>query len=1046
MRPLAKCEIIMASAGSGKTRALTGRYIGLLAAGADPRTILATTFSRKAAAEIRDRIVDRLASAIIDPEKLSELEDAVPQLTGGSAQCVQLLRNLTSQLHRLDIGTIDSFFVQTAKFLSDQLGFPPGWSIMDDVEFPRIFGAAAEQFLGDNRPVGVATTLRAFENGAKVPVIDAIDRLQKNGYALAFWTTKDAWDGSPRQPLVDQVRIDAGVERLRAFESDRSRLLKRINSDIGLIEAGDWAKVIKKGIVGRIIFSQPFDGSPIPVELTKAYGDLVDHAKAVFHNSVIDQNLAARKLLDGFHKHWTTVKHAASRYTFDDITRYLACLNMLADREDLLFRLDGSIDHLLVDEFQDTSLQQWKVLSPWVKEIDGDETTDRSLFFVGDVKQSLYGFRGGEPALLRSLPEQLGVDEPVHLDCSWRCSPPVIEAVNTMFLDSTDIPRLTNHSEIGLDTWRESFHPHVAAVPDRPGHATVQTACGDTPEEMDEEVIRQVAAINRAAPWATIGVLVRSAKKQRIQRLVHGLRNNDEHPVFASEHRGNPLTDSPPVTVILSALLMADHPGDSAATFHVATSPLGEHLGLAWQGDSADNAAIAESIRRSLVRDGYANVIAEWATVLVATAKQRDRLRLWQLMECAETASSLLPLRPSEFVAAIRTQAIADPASSQVQVMTIHKSKGLQFDAVVVGDTTADLWRPPQFLKLNPDPCELPTRVGTYQSKEIDALLPDYKEMRAQSSERQVDEALCLLYVAMTRAKHALHIVLPPRPDARSCHATIDGMVRECLQCDAALQPSETIWSAKSGNASWYDEVVDSPEVSSIDPTPSGTPGLKSPTGNTRGIPTTSPSGLQGGQKLIVKERFSSDTERAMARGTLVHAWMEDIHWLEEPPTPEELVAAASPSLPDEEMLATAEQVHARLSDGEIRDLLIRPAGGKYLVRCEQPFVVRVAAGTKLAAEGIDQDTDLRGMIDRLVVTLDDAGSPSAASVIDWKTDAVEPENLQATVAEYASQLAAYRLAASRLLGLQIDDVTPLLAFLSTGQVLDVTTEATISR
>ena len=700
---------------------------------------------------------------------------------------------------------------------------------------------------------------------------------------------------------------------------------------------------------------------------------------------------------------------------------------------------------MLVDEFQDTSLQQWKALSPWVQEINGDETTDRSLFFVGDVKQSLYGFRGGEPALLRKLPEELGVSDPDHLDCSWRCSPPVIEAVNTMFLATTDLPRLSGHSECGLETWRESFHSHVAGVPDRPGHATVQTAAGDSQEEMEEETVRQVAEINKAAPWATIGVLVRGSKKQQVQRLVHGLRNNKDHPVFASEHGGNPLTDSPPVTVILSALLMADHPSDSAATFHVATSPLGEHLGLEWRGTSTDNAAVAESIRRRLVRDGYANVISEWATVIVATATQRDRLRLWQLVEYAEATRGGETLRPSEFVAAIGKQPIADPASSQVQVMTIHKSKGLQFDAVVIGDTDTKLWLPPEFLKLSPDPCQWPTRAGSYQPEEIDSLLPEYEEMRSQSSARQVDEALCLLYVAMTRAKHALHIVLPPRPGAQTCHAKIDGLVRECLKQDPVLNPSETIWSAKSGNASWYEEVAERAAESDVDLDASTTPRLTSPAGHTRGIPVASPSGFQGGQKLVVRERFGGDTEVAMARGTLVHAWLEDIQWLEVPPTPEELVAAAPPLLPAKEILSVAKETHARLCEGEIRELLTQPEGD-HLVRCEQPFVVRVAAGTELAGEEIDQETDLRGMIDRLVVSLDAGGSPHAAAVIDWKTDAVSPDDLETTVAEYAPQLAAYRLAASKLLGLEIDDVTASLALLSIGKVLDVTAEASVSR
>ena len=106
--------------------------------------------------------------------------------------------------------------------------------------------------------------------------------------------------------------------------------------------------------------------------------------------------------MSAFNESWSGVKHELGLYRFDDITYYLGECSVLEDLQELAFRLDSRVDHLLIDEFQDTSIPQWKILKLLVDEIH-QSSSDRSLFFVGDPKQSLYGFRGGEPQLLRGF-------------------------------------------------------------------------------------------------------------------------------------------------------------------------------------------------------------------------------------------------------------------------------------------------------------------------------------------------------------------------------------------------------------------------------------------------------------------------------------------------------------------------------------------------------------------------------------------------------------------------------------------------------------------
>src|SRR6266851_2885185 len=127
-------KVIRASAGSGKTHQLTSRYIGLLAAGVDPDTILATTFTRKAAGEILDRVLDRLAQAAGDRAGGKALGEQIGRRDLEPGDFTRLLRTLLLGLHRVRIGTLDSFYIKLAGSFGLELGLPPGWSIGEEVD------------------------------------------------------------------------------------------------------------------------------------------------------------------------------------------------------------------------------------------------------------------------------------------------------------------------------------------------------------------------------------------------------------------------------------------------------------------------------------------------------------------------------------------------------------------------------------------------------------------------------------------------------------------------------------------------------------------------------------------------------------------------------------------------------------------------------------------------------------------------------------------------------------------------------------------------
>ncbi len=125
--------LIRASAGSGKTFRLSNRYLGLMQQGVAPDQILATTFTRKAAGEILDRVMIRLAEAALDSSQRSELATFLQEPSLSESDCLQLLRQLIRNLHRLRVCTLDAFFAQLAGSFSLELGLPPGWRIVEAV-------------------------------------------------------------------------------------------------------------------------------------------------------------------------------------------------------------------------------------------------------------------------------------------------------------------------------------------------------------------------------------------------------------------------------------------------------------------------------------------------------------------------------------------------------------------------------------------------------------------------------------------------------------------------------------------------------------------------------------------------------------------------------------------------------------------------------------------------------------------------------------------------------------------------------------------------
>ena len=164
-RPASHC-VIRASAGSGKTHQLTNRYLKLLATGVEPDAILATTFTRKAAGEIIERVLHRLAKAAGDPTAAKELATQL-ELTPNSSDAeyfAKLLRAMLRSLHRARISTLDSFYIALAGSFSFELGMPAGWSICEDQDDELLRREALERIL-DQHPQDIERLFPLLSKG-----------------------------------------------------------------------------------------------------------------------------------------------------------------------------------------------------------------------------------------------------------------------------------------------------------------------------------------------------------------------------------------------------------------------------------------------------------------------------------------------------------------------------------------------------------------------------------------------------------------------------------------------------------------------------------------------------------------------------------------------------------------------------------------------------------------------------------------------------------------------------------------------------------------
>jgi ATP-dependent exoDNAse (exonuclease V) beta subunit len=1048
--------VIRASAGTGKTFQLSNRFLGLVFAGTPIDSILATTFTRKAAGEILDRVLLRLAEASLDAAKLAELSRQIGDSTLDRTRCRRALSDMVRQMHRLRISTLDSFFMQIAQSFSLELGLPPGWQIADDVVDAELQRAAVRAVLQNQTTSDVLRLMHLLTKGqASRSVGEQIASLVKSLYSYYQEAPAEAWHAIPRLKQLTPPELAGKLIALESVGLPSHQNWKKAHEKSLQDARGEaWEDFLSKGLASKIFAGETtYYKKPITQDILDAYAPLIQQSKAVILGQIANQTEATFDLLKHFDAAYQANKLSDRAMRFDDIARKLGAAEMADRLDDVLFRLDVGIAHLLLDEFQDTSPLQWRVLRPLARRAVG--TGDgHSFFCVGDVKQAIYGWRGGVAEIFEAIDEELDRIEPKTLDHSWRSSQPVIDCVNQVFLGLAGNTVMQKYAD-AAEKWSERFAEHSTEHTAMPGYCSMATARvaaeGEdraivTLQHAVEEIIR----LREQSPGCSIGVLVR--RNAAVARLIFELRRRG---IEASEEGGNPLTDSPAVELALSLLTLADHPGDTIARFHLANSPLGKVVGLSDWRDADAALRLSLGVRQSLLTAGYGPTVYQWTKQLAPSCDRRDLNRLLQLVELAYGYENQASVRADDFVTLVRRQRIQNPARADVRVMTVHQAKGLQFDIVVLPELDVGIsGQPPQIVVSRPTPVGEIDRVCRYVSKDLQPLLPAaFQAMFGAHERRVVEESLCVLYVAMTRAIHALHIIVAAsKPNERTIPSTWAGLLRAALADGKPTSSATTLY--EHGDAQWFTklEKKDSEQADKTTADNEPKPPLvirlaKSPSEATRGLDRRSPSQLEGGTRISLARRLRFDVSPQLDRGTLFHAWFQQIEWLDDGRPAEDALRhiAAAPQFAGLNVDELLKKFYASLERPAIREVLCRstyrqpPKAGaacaihamdggtrwRWQVWRERPFAVR------------NGNTILNGAIDRLV-TLCDGDRTVAADVVDFKSDVLTADDLTAVdvrVEIYRPQIEAYRLAASKLCRLAPDRISARLLFVAHGLV-----------
>ena len=860
--------VVRASAGTGKTWLLVSRIVRLLYEGVAPGAILAITFTRKAAAEIDQRVGERLF-ALADLGD-TPLDAALAQLgIAPGAEARRRVRGLYEGLltaeHPLRASTFHAFCAELLRRFPVEAEVPAGFELVETTGALAADAWLALEREAAGRPDGelaaaLDTLLRAGGVHGLHDALDSFlahrsdwwartenlrDPVAELGRALAEALGIDAGADDP----VDWVEVPALAPRLERYTALLTRHptathLERIERLRAAQELASRNPRAGAEALCAALLSDGGKGAPYVLKANKTLATRLGAADAqalvALHAEITDRLVAARErfrrrntwaLSAAWYRagrrlleHFQRIKHERGILDFADLEwQAYRLLNRSRHAEWVQYKLDQRIEHLLVDEFQDTNPTQWRLLLPLLAEIAaGDAGRGRSVFLVGDEKQSIYRFRRADPALFAHaetwLASALDVERFGH-HVSRRSSPAIARFVNRVFGEPAAlIAGFPAHDTHRHELWgRAELLPLVAAPPE----AGAPAAAGlrdplETPRAVDED--RRYA--EEGARIAEHILALRGTPildEQGVRPLAYGDvfvllrdRTHAAHYEAALRHAGIPyqgagrgtLLDCLEVRDLVQLLTALVAPADDLALAGALRAPLfaadsadlvalardaqggpwsqrlehiaaarpaddglarGARLIGAWRG-AVDRVPVHDLLDR-IYDEG--DVIPRYLSAAPAHLRARIAANLGRFLELAlELDSGRYPslsrfLAHLETLAGQRNEAPSEPPSlsrDRVQLLTVHGVKGLEAPVVFLADAARPRHGDTGMRALVSWPVEAAAPRHFHLVSAGDDVDEYSRALLAEHEAAAARENMNLLYVALTRSKQYLFV------------------------------------------------------------------------------------------------------------------------------------------------------------------------------------------------------------------------------------------------------------------------------------------------
>ncbi|WP_121294141.1 RecB-like helicase [Helicobacter pylori] len=746
-----QCMALKASAGSGKTFALSVRFLALLFKGANPSEILTLTFTKKATAEMKERILDYLKilqKENLESEKeksqniLKELEEKYhldPDLVRNSAPKIYQ-RFLNAEIR---ISTIDAFFQSILRKFCWFVGLSANFEVNEDTkahqqQLNASFLSALDNKQLEELSVFIAQCL-SYDSYTSDSILERLRFLKNKLYLFDPNKKELAFD---EKGFLEKLRsLNQQIQNIETASNEAKKAIKCDDFRGFLNSSLTW---LKKKSEYRY-FKKIKDEIPtLESECEEIENDLKRYYEA--------RESALFKKFPKFIQLYDKATSKIQALDFDAIKdKVHALLNGYEEMpaEFFYFRLDSKIAHILIDEFQDTSLNDYKILAPFIDEIKagiGQAKWHRSVFFVGDVKQSIYGFRGSFSSLFESVSKDFYHD---NLPFNHRSSPLIINYVNTIFKKAyQNFPT----------AYLEQKYPKASSNKHaRDGYVKVSLVA-DERELLLEQILQEAKnLLEHCIEPKDITLLCATNDdaleiKNYLQKNLSAIRPSTESSAKLSQ-----FVES---KIIKNALeyALAEEP----------YKPFYKHSVLKLAGYLHDD-----------------------AIALVGFNPKKESVAgfVWKVMELfelyTECAQICLELAvgcedANEFLEKLEAKEIASFKAEGAQIMTIHKSKGMQFPYVIVCER---LGKP----KTNNSNQFLEEYSGTelirlyYRTKNREVVDKDYARALDKEEAAKNHEETNVYYVAFTRAELGLIVVAKDKDQKKDKKESKNKGMREKL-------------------------------------------------------------------------------------------------------------------------------------------------------------------------------------------------------------------------------------------------------------------------